>query len=140
MAFVLHPRLAADCIPVGELPLCSLLLMNDANYPWFILVPRRADVREIHHLPPQDRHQLLAESCALAEAMEVIFKPVKMNVAALGNMVPQLHMHHIARFAADPAWPQPVWGRVPAKAYGDEGREQVLQAMRPALAASGLRC
>lgn len=134
MDFELDARLAQDCHAVGELPLCRLLLMNDAQYPWCILVPRRPGVREWHHLSAEDRSTLLAESCRLAEAMEQLFKPHKLNVAALGNMVPQLHVHHIARYPEDVAWPRPVWGVVPAQPYTREQREQRCRALRQALA------
>jgi diadenosine tetraphosphate (Ap4A) HIT family hydrolase len=107
-----------------------VLLAKDANYPWCILVPRQEGIREIHHLSIADRHQLLGESCALAEVMEEAFQPIKMNVAALGNMVPQLHIHHIARFAGDKAWPKPIWGEVaPLEYQGCElqRRSELLQ-------------
>lgn len=116
-AFALHPRLAADCVEVGRFPLSLLLLLNDANYPWFILVPRRGGVREWHELRDPDRLQLLEESTALARAMTDAFRPDKLNVAALGNVVPQLHVHHVARYATDAAWPAPVWGKVAAQPY-----------------------
>lgn len=118
--FALHPQLAADCLLLGRFPLCLLLLLKDANYPWFVLVPERADIREIHHLTDDDQRQLLRESVTLARAMEAAFQPDKLNVAALGNLVPQLHVHHVARYHADPAWPAPVWGRVPARAYAPD--------------------
>lgn len=114
--FSLHPQLAKDCIAVGQLPLSQLLMMNDAQYPWFILVPRRAAIREIHELAPPDQQQLLAESSALGAALMNAFAGEKLNLAALGNMVPQLHLHHIVRHSSDPAWPRPVWGAVPAVA------------------------
>lgn len=134
--FELHPRLAQDCLPVTELPLCRVLLMNDAHYPWFILVPRRESLREIHHLAAADRVLLLQESCALASAMEQVFAPCKLNVAALGNLVPQLHVHHIARFEDDPAWPQPVWGKRPAQAYAAAEAEARIRQVCQALAAT----
>ncbi len=115
--FVLHERLAADCIVVGDWPLCRVLLMNDSNYPWLILVPRRPNLREIYELDTADRSQFLAESCALGEALMQQFAGDKLNVAALGNMVPQLHIHHVVRKVGDAAWPAPVWGKVPAVAY-----------------------
>jgi diadenosine tetraphosphate (Ap4A) HIT family hydrolase len=115
--FQLHPRLAADCEQLGRFSLCQLLLLRDANYPWFILVPQKEDITEIHHLGEADQQQLLRESVLLARAMERAFAPDKLNVAALGNLVPQLHVHHIARYREDPAWPAPVWGRLPAKPY-----------------------
>lgn len=115
--FELHPRLQQDTETVGDYPLCRLLLMNDANYPWFILVPRRSGVKEIFELSEQDQRQFLKESCQLAEVLQKVFTADKINVAALGNMVAQLHIHHIARFQTDIAWPNPVWGFCDAKPY-----------------------
>ncbi|HEY9035261.1 MAG TPA: HIT domain-containing protein [Pseudomonadales bacterium] len=133
MAFLMHPRLAADCLIVGDWALSSVLLMNDAQYPWCILVPRREGVRDIHHLSVVDRQLLMEESCRLSVAMEQLFRPVKMNVAALGNMVPQLHLHHIARFETDPAWPAPVWGKVPVRAYDDAAAMERVESLKQAL-------
>ncbi|MEJ2133348.1 MAG: HIT domain-containing protein, partial [Gammaproteobacteria bacterium] len=110
MPFELHPRLAADTIPLGRFGLSALLLMNDSRYPWCILVPRRAGVREIHELREDDQVALLREIVHLSEHMQASFRAHKMNVAALGNQVPQLHVHVIARQTSDPAWPGPVWG------------------------------
>jgi diadenosine tetraphosphate (Ap4A) HIT family hydrolase len=107
--FTLHLRLAADTIALGDWPLCRLLLMNDARFPWVILVPARADLREIHDLTSPERATLIEEIARVSALMQQVFKADKMNVAALGNQVPQLHIHIIARFAADPAWPNPVW-------------------------------
>ncbi len=118
--FELDQRLEDDTVRIGSLPLSLVLLNKDANYPWCILVPQRESIREIHHLSSADRQQLLDESCLLSEAMETVFQPLKMNVAALGNMVPQLHLHHIARFAEDKAWPGPIWGKVDAVEYSEE--------------------
>ena len=115
--FELHPRLAADCIELGDLPLCKVLLMNDANYPWLVLVPRRAEVREIYQLSPVDQQQLMAESSMISKRMQAHFAAHKMNLAALGNLVPQLHIHVIARYTHDLAWPTPVFGLHPAQAY-----------------------
>lgn len=115
--FTLHPQLAADCLVLGELPLCLVLLANDSQYPWLILVPKRAVLREIHHLSSAEQQQLMAESCAVASLLENELRAEKINVAALGNMVPQLHVHHVARFSSDAAWPAPIWGKQPAKAY-----------------------
>jgi len=120
MTFSLHPRLAADCIVIGDFALSTVLLMNDSRYPWCILVPRRADAREIYQLNPIDRQQLLDESCLLAETMTRLYQPDKLNIAAIGNLVPQLHVHHVARFQTDAAWPAPVWGKLPALAYGND--------------------
>ena len=104
----LHPQLAADCVVLGRFPLCHLLLMNDRNYPWFILVPDLADIREIYQLEATDRKQLLDESCLLSEFLMNEFNGDKLNVAALGNLVPQLHLHHVVRYESDPAWPTPI--------------------------------
>ncbi|MEM8498433.1 MAG: HIT domain-containing protein [Pseudomonadota bacterium] len=128
--FVLHERLAADGIHVGDLPLCRLLLLNDRQYPWFILVPRVADIREAFQLSPVQQQQLNKESNTLSEAMALAFRADKMNVAALGNMVPQLHIHHIARFTTDAAWPKPVWGVVDAISHSRESKRSMLASLR----------
>jgi len=127
--FALDPRLAADTLVVGDFPLSRLLLHRDANYPWYILVPRREEVTEIYHLAEDDRQQLLFESCLLAEALVDVFSPDKINIATLGNMVPQLHMHHIARYRDDGAWPNPVWGAQPPRQYTDEQCRQRLESV-----------
>ena len=116
--FALHPQLQADCIPLGRFPLCQLLLLNDANYPWFILVPEREDISEIYQLSAEDQQQLMRESSQLAQRLTERFKADKMNIAALGNVVPQLHLHHIVRYRHDPAWPAPIWGKIPPRPYG----------------------
>jgi diadenosine tetraphosphate (Ap4A) HIT family hydrolase len=115
--FELDPRLASDTIALGDFPLCRLLLSRDANYPWFILVPRRAGLTELCDLDAADQRQFLAESNFLCDRLRAWFRPDKLNVAALGNVVSQLHVHHIARFHDDPAWPAPVWGAVAARSY-----------------------
>ncbi|WP_293000385.1 HIT domain-containing protein [Nevskia sp.] len=134
--WTLHPQLAADTVTVGELPLGRLLLSNDAHYPWLILVPRRAGIREIHELAEVDQLQLLRESMLLSKALMAVFAPDKLNIAALGNVVPQLHVHHIARYSTDPAWPAPVWGRVPSLPYDADLRAARLAQLRAALAES----
>ena len=118
--FSLHAQLARDCVVIGQFSLSQLLLMNDANYPWFVLVPQRENIREIFELDLADQQQLLCESSFLAREMVEYFCPHKINIAALGNIVPQLHLHHIARVTTDAAWPAPVWGKVPAKPYSEE--------------------
>lgn len=140
-SFALHPQLAADCVVIGDLRLCRLLLMDDANYPWCILVPRRAGVREIHELAPDDQALLLGEVTRLSAAMQSLFAADKMNVAALGNVVPQLHVHVIARRAGDPAWPRPVWGAVPRRPYAEPERAAVVARLRehPGLTPDPLR-
>ncbi|MCI0650460.1 MAG: HIT domain-containing protein [Planctomycetes bacterium] len=125
--FRLHRKLAAETITVGFFPLSTLLLFNDANYPWFILVPRRKDVQEVYQLERKDQMQLIHESSHLAKQLARVFRAHKMNIAALGNSVPQLHVHHIVRYKNDPAWPAPAWGRVPPKSYT---AEQVAQVIR----------
>jgi len=127
--FSLHPQLARDCVLAGRFPLSMLLLLNDSQYPWFILVPQRHGIHEIHHLCEADQQQLLRESSALAAAIEAVFVPDKLNIAALGNMVPQLHVHHIARFRNDPAWPAPVWGKLPARPYALEALRMVVERL-----------
>jgi diadenosine tetraphosphate (Ap4A) HIT family hydrolase len=120
MAFVLNAQLEKDCIFLGELPLCRLLLINDKQFPWFILVPRRADVSELYHLSLEDRDAMMAESCDLSAALADGYSATKMNVASLGNMVKQLHVHHIVRFDTDIAWPGPVWGKHAFVAYTEQ--------------------
>jgi len=127
--FELHPRLAQDTLLVGDFPLCHLLLMNDANYPWFILVPRRADVREIFELENRDQQQLLKESSQLSQVLNKLFQADKLNIAALGNMVPQLHMHHIVRYQTDQAWPNPVWGLFPTQPYTERARQEICAGL-----------
>jgi len=118
--FALDSRLQQDCLLVGDFPLCRLLLMNDSNYPWFILVPRREEVSELFQLDADDQRQLWQETTLLAEILKDTFAADKMNVATLGNVVSQLHMHVIVRRRGDAAWPAPVWGRNPALPYGDD--------------------
>ncbi len=119
MSFQLHPRLEQDCITIGRFGLCRLLMMNDSRYPWFILVPQRADVQEIYQLSKTDRELLTEESSYLAENLAALYKADKMNIAAIGNVVPQLHIHHIVRYQTDKAWPAPVWGKFVAEPYTD---------------------
>lgn len=133
--FTLHPQLAADCTDLADAPLSRLLLMNDAQYPWFILVPRRAGLREIYQLAAADQQQLLAESVEFGRAAMQAYGGDKLNVAALGNMVPQLHLHHIVRRIDDPAWPAPVWGRHPAVPYTPEQLGERRAALLPLLGA-----
>jgi diadenosine tetraphosphate (Ap4A) HIT family hydrolase len=119
MNFQLHPRLQQDCIYIGRFELCQLLMMNDSHYPWFILVPEIADVTELYQLTNTQRALFMEESCYLAEQLATLFNADKMNVANIGNLVPQLHIHHIVRYQTDIAWPAPVWGKFPAIPYTD---------------------
>lgn len=128
--FALDARLQQDCLLLGDFPLCRLLLMNDANYPWFILVPRREDVSELFQLDAADQRQLWQETTMLAETLKDTFAADKMNVATLGNVVSQLHMHVIARRRDDVAWPAPVWGRHPAQPYAEPQVEQIVGKLR----------
>ncbi len=115
----LHPQLSKDCYLLGRFSLCRLLLARDSNYPWFILVPDREDITEIYQLSEPDRSQLLLESSLLAEFLVKSFAADKLNIAALGNLVPQLHLHHVVRYQTDSAWPAPIWGKCAATAYDD---------------------
>ena len=128
--FALDPRLAADTFVVGETPLNQVLLMNDARYPWLSLVPWRCAVTEPFELSDADQAQLWRESMRLGEAMKAHFAADKLNIAALGNQVAQLHVHHIARFHADDAWPGPVWGVGSAVPYSDATLEALMNELR----------
>lgn len=132
-AFALHPQLAADTIEVGSHPLCKVLLMNDSQYPWLILVPQRPDIREVYQLSESDQQQLWQEVTASGKALMDLHQGFKLNIGALGNMVPQLHIHVIARQTNDPAWPGPIWGVKPAKAYSEDQLATQLAALKPAL-------
>src|SRR5215208_513302 len=109
-AFSLDSRLAGDTLPVGDLALSSVLLLNDSRFPWFVLVPRRNSVSELTDLSDQDSTMLMEEIRIATRVMLDLAKPDKVNVAAIGNIVPQLHVHVVGRFLSDPAWPGPVWG------------------------------
>ena len=115
--FTLDPRLERDTFCLGAFPLSLLLLMNDSTYPWLILVPQRPAIHEIYQLDPTDQQQLLVESSHLAKVLAGLLRPDKLNIAALGNVVPQLHLHHVVRYRSDPAWPAPVWGKAPPVPY-----------------------
>lgn len=134
MNFQLHERLRADTMGLGSTSLCEIRLMNDSTWPWVLLVPAVPGIREIYQLSADQQHQLIRESSVLSEAMMEAFGGDKMNVAALGNMVPQLHLHHIVRFEGDPAWPGPIWGKQAPVPYSEEELEQVRQRLAPVLA------
>lgn len=133
MNFQLHPRMEQDCIPVGRFELCRLLMMNDNQYPWFILVPERADIKEIYQLNKQERELLSEESNYLSENLAQLYQADKMNIAAIGNMVPQLHIHHIVRYKTDRAWPAPVWGKFDAVPYTEQQIAETLTRVRASL-------
>lgn len=118
MSFKLHPQLEADCFHVLSLDLCQVLLMGNALFPWIVLVPQRDNIRELHELDEGDYALAMLEMRECAQALQKMTKATKINVAALGNMVPQLHIHIIARYQHDPAWPNPVWNSgLPSKQY-----------------------
>ena len=131
--YALHPQLAADTHPLASLALCELRLMDDANYPWLVLVPRVAGARELIDLEATQRRRLMDETDLAARLLRDVFRPFKLNVAALGNLVPQLHVHVIARYEGDPAWPAPVWGRVAARPYQPEALVERISTLRDAL-------
>ena len=133
--FKLDPRLAADTQLVGDLELSRVLLMNDARFPWLILVPRIAGARELIDLDEGDQRSLLGEISAVGRAFEALLRPDKLNIAALGNVVPQLHVHLIARYTTDAAWPQPVWGRGAAARHEPAALAERVGALREALGA-----
>jgi diadenosine tetraphosphate (Ap4A) HIT family hydrolase len=131
--FELHPKLAQDTHQVGQYALSEVLLMNDSRYPWLILVPRREAMREIYQLSESDQQQLIRESSFTASRMLELFSADKMNVAALGNQVEQLHLQHVARFRTDVCWPDPVWGRGTAEPYSDVAAAAMLSQLRRVL-------
>jgi diadenosine tetraphosphate (Ap4A) HIT family hydrolase len=131
--FVLDPRLLQDTLSIGDFPLCTLLLSNDSNYPWFILVPKRADISEVFQLSETEQMQLWKETITLSAVLDRTFQADKMNVAALGNVVNQLHMHVIVRRVGDAAWPAPVWGKHPAKPYTPEDVARITAQLKSEL-------
>ena len=128
MSFTIAQELARDSYHLADWPLCEVRVMDDGQFPWFLLVPKLADVREIIDLSEDDQLQLLRESRFLCHWLKAEYQPDKLNVAALGNVVPQLHVHHIARFQTDVAWPAPVWGKQPMQAL-NEGEVARLQSV-----------
>lgn len=137
--FELDARLQQDTCWLADLPLCRVLLMNDARYPWLILVPRVADVSEVFELDESQQQQLWNETRLLAQAMQQVFAADKMNIGALGNVVRQLHMHVVVRMDGDDSWPAPVWGRGVAQPYSETEQDAVRREMLRALYASGLQ-
>lgn len=135
-AFKLHPQLRADSLSVGKLELCELRLVNDARFRWCLLVPRMPDLAELHHLPTAHRLTLLNEIEQVSEYLLASTDSHKINVAALGNMVPQLHIHVIGRSTADPAWPNAVWTAGPGEHYTKADAESLIVGLRETLAIS----
>lgn len=131
--FEIHPQLLRDCQLLGRFKLCHLLLMQDSNYPWFILVPDRENVSEIFQLSELDQQILAKESALLAKLLSVQFSADKMNIAALGNVVSQLHIHHVVRYQNDAVWPHPVWGKVAAQSYSEVQLQELIGKIKPPL-------
>jgi len=138
--FTLHERLAADSIALVEGRLSLIRLMNDRRYAWLLLVPRRPDLREIFELPEAERALLIEEIAAAGRALQDATGAAKINVGALGNMVPQLHVHIVARSPGDAAWPGPVWGQGKAEPYDATGlaaqRSRLMAALAPLFASA----
>jgi diadenosine tetraphosphate (Ap4A) HIT family hydrolase len=131
--FVLDPQLDADTHRIGDLDFSRVLLMDDARFPWLILVPRVPNLRELTDLPLVDQHRLLDEVNRAAHALHALMKPDKLNIAMLGNVVSQLHVHVIARFTHDEAWPKPVWGIGARVGYRTDVLRERIDALRAAL-------
>jgi diadenosine tetraphosphate (Ap4A) HIT family hydrolase len=129
----LHPQLEADTVALGDLPLSRLLVSNDANFPWLLLVPRRPGASEIIDLGDADQAQLAVEIAMVSRALKAVTACEKLNVAAIGNVVPQLHVHVVARRRGDPAWPKPVWGAVAPLPYDATARERFIAHLRRAI-------
>ena len=132
-AFKLDPQLEQDTVLVADWHLCQVRLMNDSRYPWDILIPKVEDVSEIHQLADEQQQLLLGESVRLSKALEQLYAPHKLNVAALGNMVRQLHIHHIVRFEDDASFPRPVWGVGDAVPYEAEALNETVNGLQIAL-------
>lgn len=128
--FELHPTLAADTFFVGSLELCDVLLNNNSSYSWLVLVPRREHTHEIHELSPTDQQRLTQETSWVSQQLAQHSDAIKMNIAAFGNQVPQLHVHIIARHTTDPAWPQPVWLNLQPTPYDNKKAQDLIQALR----------
>lgn len=129
----LHPQLERDTVPVGDLALSRLLAMNDATYPWVVLVPRFPDAVEIVDLDAVEQAQLMAEIAEVSSALKRLTRCDKLNIAAIGNVVPQLHVHVVARRKDDPAWPRPMWGAAPARPYQGVDMQSFIAALRGAV-------
>ncbi len=137
MSFQLDPRLNADSISIGQFQLCQLLLMNDSQYPWFTLVPMRDHKTEVYQLSDSDQAQFWLESRLLSIAIMDVFKGDKLNIAAIGNIVSQLHLHHVVRFETDACWPKPIWGQISMKAYQQKKIDEICQKIIAKLACFG---
>ena len=136
--FTLHPQLAADTIELGNLPVCKVLLINDSQFPWLILVPRRNDISELYELNETDIEKVQHESLAVSKLLMEHFEGDKLNVAALGNLVPQLHIHHIVRFKTDVVWPKPVWGATQPTPYEQSESDKVSTSLKALLSSMNI--
>ncbi len=134
--FRLHQQLAKDTITLGHYPLCRLLLAKDGNYPWLILVPQVDQITEFHQLSPAQQSQFLIESNEISKVLVEQLQADKINIAAIGNMVPQLHIHHVARYETDPCWPKPIWGQLPAIERSEQETARLIKVITSALHAS----
>jgi len=133
MSFALHPDLIRDTVEVTRLALCRVGLMNDSTYPWLVLSPMLTGLRDFHDVPAEHHATLMAEIGRASRALQKAYTTDKINVAALGNVTPQLHIHVIARSAGDPAWAKPVWGIVPPKPYAADAMSEAIAKVRAAL-------
>lgn len=124
--FEIDPTLNADTVLLGSLPLCQVRLSRDSQYPWLLLVPSRNGITEIHQLQPDEQQSLWQESSQLAQLMEQSLHPDKLNIAAIGNVVSQLHIHHVARYRNDPCWPKPIWGQLAPIPYPNEDLTEIV--------------
>jgi len=129
-AWSLNSQLEGDTIDIGDLPLCRVLVIKDAHYPWLLLVPRRPDIVEIIDLGEVEQAQLMTEISRVSRALKDVTKCEKLNIAALGNVVPQLHVHVIAHRSSDVAWPRPVWGAAPPLAHDPEEIQHFIRGLR----------
>ena len=134
--FELHPQLNKDTFTIGELPLCRVLVMNDRQFPWLILVPQQSFIREIYELNTEDQKALNEESISVSELLMNHYNGDKLNIGALGNLVPQLHIHHIVRFKHDIAWPKPVWGQVTPKPYTKLQKQKISTELQTLMKAN----
>jgi len=129
MDFILHPQLEQDCLTLGDFTLCRVLLVNEQQFPWLILVPKQNDIQETYQLSHSDQQQLQMESSFVGQLLMTQYEGDKLNIGAIGNMVPQLHIHHIVRFKADTVWPKPVWGNITPTPYTPTALTQVSQEL-----------
>lgn len=128
-SFELDARLEQDTVLIADWHLCQVRLMNDQRYPWVILVPKVPGVAEIHELADEQQHLLMGESIRLSKALDQLYSPHKLNIAALGNIVRQLHVHHVVRFEDDAVFPSPVWGVGTVQPYGSDELTQTVSAL-----------